>query len=486
MPTQQEVLNDPDFQGLSDVDKEQALRHLFPDDFQSESLDKPPKRTGFLDIASGIAEESFPSPTRAKQTFDATKESAKGLTGSVLEIAKESYPAAKFALTQFPGIESGIEKVGDNVIDPVVGTGLGAINAATPHVLGMPLKIADRMGDILAESGKHLFLGKEQPADAAEQSARYLAGEEAPMYEGRKPWNTESTAVNALTQLGTDAMNNKIQTAALGAGLLRPSSIPKIADIKVPSKSVALTRTVANPPVGSKLARNWDEVATPAIKDVLQEYGKKGDEFQRFNHGAEKAQSNAGQHRNEMVQDGIKNAKTVDGGEIKQAVNELGNDPYYEFIDPDGIKAIEKVSGGINTGPMPIEKAVSIYTTIERMIRNANKKAGDAAAALENNDKYQALQAAKSNIGKQLDAQLSRTPNEWLDNSKRFSNLYKVWDRVKVAEDLYRNDPSNIFVPRDLGNLAGWSAFLKKIGLKRTAETDIKTARKIAVKSDGS
>lgn len=380
----------------------------------------------------------------------ARRDVERGLTGSVLDIA--GVPEGR--------VKSALETVGENVVDPVVGN----VNALLSGFFS-PTKVIT------------------EPIAAAEEAVmpRILSEETL------NPKPTYDVAETAEQDVTAQIAGHPASTALalLGARSAFKGGSPKIAEFPKAPKEVSLLRGVIKPPAGSKFAKSFDESGSNGLRLISAEAPKKGgDSFQRFKTGGAKTISKLGEERESMMVEGIEKGKTISGKSIKQSVNRLGNDPYYENLDPEGALFFKERASTITDGPIPVQEAQAVYSTVEKMIRRARKASGDAEAALEANDKFQALEAIRENIGKQLNEQLSRTPNEYLNNARNFSDVYRVLDRAEHAEGLFRNDPSNTFTWRDLGNFSGWASFLKKVGMKRTPETDLAASLKRAQKGN--
>lgn len=247
-------------------------------------------------------------------------------------------------------------------------------------------------------------------------------------------------------------------------------------------KSVRLLRTVAQPTPGTKLSQNWETSGSNATKLLSDNWENTADAKTNYETARDTTIDQLAQERQAMLDKGEAQGATISGKSIKQAVSSVGDDPYYDRIDPEGADFFKNMADGIPDGDIPVKEAQGIYSTIERMLRNARKKAGDAEAALENNDKFQALDAIRKNIGSQLNGVLGDTPNQYFDNAKNFSDTYRVTDRIDRAIESSENKPENVFTWRNAINPFEWKGLLIKWGFGRTPLRDLNQALSMAAK----
>lgn len=463
-----------------------ALKEFLSSD--TKGKEAPVKKSDQPSTGKAVLTSMIPHPADA---YEAGTKASRGGAAGWLEAANEVLP-------NIPGLgglrlPQGVVDATGAALDPLVSR-LGGVSAATMELakpVTGPLMMADRG---VRELGKRIYYdaaGTEVTPEKEAALRNYtLTGQESPEISDYKTpglGNTvgESVLAQSLAGVGTDVANYPVTNLALAKGFAKVGGALKggepavAAEFAKTPKELKLLRGVTKPQAGTKFAKNFNDAGSNGLRLISEEAPSKGgDSFQRLTSGADKALEKLGETRSSMMQEAA--GKTVSGKSIKQSVSRLGDDPYYKNLDPEGSTYFQERAATITDGPIPVEEAQAIYSTVEKMIRRARKASGDAEAALENNDKFQYLESIRENLGKQLNETVSRTPNEYLENSRNFSDVYRVLDRAEHAEGLYRNDPSNTFVWRDLGNFEGWKAFLKRVGLKRTSETDLAASLKIA------
>lgn len=385
-------------------------------------------------------------------------ESAKGLTGGWLDIAKENSPLARTALGAFPSLERGIETLGEEVIDPISGIiGGGALGASEFFkTTSIPLGLS-KVSDELHERG---FPEVEAP-------------------------DTESVTMNALGKTVEGLVNQPAETMAMAAAPMIGKSIKSFKTSRTPPspatpKSVELFRTVVNPTTGTKFSRNFPESGGNGLRQIVEEAPKTSDPVQNARIGGKAAEKRLGTQREEMTQYGEQRGGQVDLGVAADAVSRIGKNEFFDLVDTDGAKVFDALASKIVPEKVALRSGAEIYSMIEKQLRQMRKAAGDRAAQLEANEKFQAWDTVRKNIGKQLNEQASRRPNEWIENSRDFSDVYNTMEGIERAVEIFSKDPKNVSVWRDYLTAGGIKDKAMKLGFGRNMLTDLQQALNMA------
>lgn len=480
---------------LAEIDRMEPASEAAP----SATPPAPVETPGFFDTLKAAGSSMVPKPGQA---FIDTQRASEGIGETIADVGNAVIPwltnpggaiADKITGRDQAPILNGEE------IDPYASViaGSGAALGQVFQPVAGPLMMADRG---VREAGARLGAAVRGDTLSPERSAglrRYtLEGTpseditEISIPDAATGNESIDTALNTGGRLAQDVGNYPITTVgtakagnALSRKLAGPSAPPESLAPKVP-KEVKLIRTVARPVAGTKFSKNFNEAGGDGLRMIAEEPAKTADPAFNAKTGFENAEGKLATPREEMITQAKQKGKTVSLKPVKSAVSRLTNDPVYDAIDPDGAVQLERIASKISDGEVTPDVAQEIYTSIERQLRQAKKLAGDRADALEESTKFQAWDTIRETLGKQLNETVSRTPNEYLENSRSFSNLYNTWDRIERAIEVYGNNPKSLSTWRDFLSIQGAKDSLMRLGFSRNTLTDLQQSMNMASKGN--
>lgn len=427
----------------------------------------------------------------ASSVYDQTLKASEGAAPAALEMLigapgslQDKITSGTMALSGSADIKPFLRDAAE-AVDPYVSEA-SAMLAGGVHPLLRPFMelggLGVRAGRSRASEGM-LALGGEPVTekDVAELSQYVVNKRPTSLLPETQPIDTSIPAVNLLTGLGTDAVKNPEMTfAPLVAGKFytgvapMPRLLAEYSGLKKPRDLAAINqlREATPPATGTKLARNWDESAGNYLR-LTKNFAEKwynprnpkwGDFFDAHKNAESQTLQELGKPRESMIQEAVAAGKNGTTASLKRDVSRMGDDPYFDNLDPQGAEFFRELSAKVPNKDIPVADLADLYTSLERQIRNARKKAGDAQAQLESNDKFQAMETMRHNVGAQLNELVSRRPNEWLDNSRDFADVYRVGDRVQIASEQYKKNPQTFrnLIKGGVGLTP--AAFIKTIG----------------------
>lgn len=419
MPTQQEVLADPDFQQLPDADKLTALKTLFPSDFAeggdgSTGTPTPPPAGAALKTEDWVTTRGS-GPSLGSRMFDwfnpeemiARRNADRGLTGSVLDIA--GVPEGN--------IKSGLEALGTRVIDPVVGN----VNAILGGVFS-PAKVAMEPLSALEDVVMPKLLAPDTLAPEAFPSVGATAQADIKAQIAGHPAST------ALALYGAK------QGAFPGLG-----KAPKATAGVKANSAVDLLQKQIKPSATSQLGQEFETIGAEYLRQAAPESVKiKGKPHDVAINSGEAALTRLGGEQSAMLADAKARGVThVDPAAIRQAHVRLANEPYYKYVDPEAGARFQAL--GESVGPIPIEEAQAVLSDINAKQRLARQRTGASEDSVEVQARYQANEAMADAIRDQLNELLSRTPNEFKENYRSYSNVAQVTDQLIKSKATFRN-----------------------------------------------
>lgn len=392
----------------------------------------------------------FPSDEFIEQNVQGAKQGltqGRGFTGSVLEAAGRTPSATE-------------EDIGKFIIDPAVG---GATAGLQLPFAAMPFaeQISKGIGAVdewAAPKIASLFGGDPErtlnPEPVADVGATMGADVKAAL--------TKHVPSLTITALG-------------GKKAISKGAAPEIA-FELPKqtpKAVRLFQTVVKPPTGTKFSRNFPESGANGLRQIVEEAPKTNDPMHNARTGFSAAEKRLGSQKEAMTEYGDQRGGKIKLESAADAAARIGKDDFFDLIDTDGAKVFDSIASKIKPETVSVRRGADLYSMIEKQLRKMRQAAGDRAAQLETNEKFQAWDAVRKNLGAQLNEVASRRPNEWIENSRDFSDLYNTMEGIERNFEVFSKDPANVKTWRDMASMKGAKDFLMEMGLKRNMLTDL-------------